>query len=419
MHVGIIHYAAPPVVGGVELTIFHHARVLTALGHQVTVVAGQGDAVQPGVNFIREPLAGSRGETLADISRALAAGQVPPNFEALAQQTAEALLAHFAACDVIIGHNFFTLHKNQVLTSAVHQLVQNQQGPPWVAWHHDFAWLRPQYQPEMHPGKPWDLLRRPWPGLRHVTVSQAQQAELARLYGLPTAEITVISPGVEPLDFYRSLPKISRLVDRWQLFQADCTFLLPARITRRKNIELGLRWLAAIRQESGWDARLIITGPPGPHNPTNAAYLAQLQALQAELKLQSAVHFVYAAGESNAPLLLDDAELANLFQIADAMLFPSKQEGFGIPILEAGLARLPIFATDLPPFRESAGAHATLFTADAPPRTVAKTIIKTLAGNSAFQLRRRVLNNFTWAGITKNAILPLLQHAAVEPFKKG
>jgi len=42
MHVGIVHYAAPPVVGGVELTIYHHTRVLLAEGHQVTVVAGRG-----------------------------------------------------------------------------------------------------------------------------------------------------------------------------------------------------------------------------------------------------------------------------------------------------------------------------------------------------------------------------------------
>jgi len=35
------------------------------------------------------------------------------------------------------------------------------------------------------------------------------------------------------------------------------------------------------------------------------------------------------------PLLLDDATVANLYQIADALFFPSTQEGFGIPIIEA------------------------------------------------------------------------------------
>ena len=267
MHVGIVHYAALPVVGGVELTIYHHARVLTTLGHQVTVVAGQGEAVQPGVTFRSEPLAGSRGELIGKLNSQLAAGNIPANFKTLVSQTRTALLNHLSHCDVVIGHNLFTLHKNLALTKAVYQLTQTNQGPPWIAWHHDFAWLRPQYMSDLHPGDPWELLRRPWPGVSHVTVSQAQQADLARLYNLPLEAISVVPPGVEALDFWRTEGIVAELARHWQLLDADCIFLLPARITRRKNIELGLHWLAAVRAESGWDARLIVTGPPGPHKP--------------------------------------------------------------------------------------------------------------------------------------------------------
>lgn len=413
MHIGIVHYAAPPVVGGVELTIFHHARTLTALGHQVTVVAGQGDAVLPQVAYRPEPLVGSRGETILQVGRALAKGEIPANFETLVSQTKDALLAHLGDCDVVIGHNLFTLHKNLLLTTAVYQLARAGQGPPWVAWHHDFAWLRPQYQPELHPGEPWELLRRPWPGIRHVTVSQAQQADLARLYGISPDEITVVSPGVEPVEFYRCDNIVARLIDEWDLLAADCVFLLPARITRRKNIELGLRWLAAVRKQAGWDARLIVTGPPGPHNPTNKAYLDHLLTLRNDLQLRNAAHFVYEVRQvTDEPLLLADESLANLYQIADAMFFPSRQEGFGIPILEAGLARLPIFATDLPSFRESAGPRANLFSPDTPVEEVADIIIETIQADRAFQLRRQVLERFTWRGIVNTQILPLLTNVS-------
>jgi glycosyltransferase involved in cell wall biosynthesis len=410
MHIGLIHYAAPPTVGGVELTIFHHARILIALGHQVTVVAGQGDSFLPELVYREEPLVGSRNEAILAAGRILAAGNRPANFEALVSQTKLALLAHLGHCHVIVGHNLFTLHKNLILTSAVYQLIQTGEGPPWVAWHHDFAWLRPQYQPELHPGEPWELLRYPWPGVRHVTVSQAQQADLARLYNLPAEAIAVISPGVEPADFYRSSSVVRQLVQKWGLLEADCTFLLPARITRRKNIELGLRWLAAVREQSGWDARLVVTGPPGPHNPTNAAYLEQLLTMRQELRLDRAVHFAYQANENpDQPLLLTDAEVAEFYQLADALFFPSQQEGFGIPILEAGLARLPIFATNLPPFRESGGLWATLFAADTPPHEVAQTILEMLQTDRAFQLRRRVLTHYTWRSIVETRILPLLR----------
>lgn len=410
MHIGIVHYAAPPIIGGVELTIFHHARLLTALGHQVTVVAGRGGAFLPEVTYHDEPLVGSGDPAILQVTRSLAEGRIPDDFESLVELTRLALLKHLASCEVVIGHNFFTLHKNLVLTAAVHRLTQAGEGAPWIAWHHDFAWLRPQYQPELHPGDPWELLRRPWPGVPNVTVSQAQQLDLAGLYGVPGADITVISPGVEPLDFYRCSEKVAGLVNRWDLLKADCTFLLPARITRRKNIELGLQWLAAVREQSAWDARLVVTGPPGPHNPTNAAYLDHLLTLRTSLGLGEAAHFVYEAGESReTPLLLTDEEVANFYQIADALMFPSQQEGFGIPVLEAALAHLPIFATDLPPFRESVGDGAHLFSLEAPPQQVAQTIIETLQRDRAFQLRRRVLSRYTWRELVEAEILPLLR----------
>ncbi|RME71322.1 MAG: glycosyltransferase family 1 protein, partial [Chloroflexi bacterium] len=411
MHIGMVHYAAPPVVGGVELTIYHHARILTGLGHRVTVVAGQGGKFLPGVVFRQEPLAGSRSEIVLEAGRVLASGRIPDNFDTLVEQTRRALLHHLHTCDVVIGHNLFTLHKNLLLTTAVYRLAVEKVGPPWVAWHHDFAWLRPQYQPDLHPGEPWELLKRPWPNVRHVTVSEAQRQDLARLYRLPEEDIAVIPPGVDPAEFYRLNSKVRRLADQWDLRHSDCVFLLPARITRRKNIELGLQWLAEIRRQSGWDARLIVTGPPGPHNPANAAYLDSLLTMRKELGIEQAVHFVYQAGPDETPLLLDDAELGMFYQLADALLFPSRQEGFGIPVLEAGLARLPVFATDLPPFHQSAGSHAWLFPLDAPPAEVAKTIISVLQSDRAFLLRRRVLTRFTWQGIVETRILPLLTAA--------
>jgi glycosyltransferase involved in cell wall biosynthesis len=310
-------------------------------------------------------------------------------------QTQTALLTHLGHCDVVIGHNLFTLHKNLILTTAAYRLTQAEEGPPWAAWHHDFAWLRPQYQPELYPGEPWELLQHPWPRVRHVTVSHAQQADLGRLYGLPKRDITVVSPGVEPTDFYHTTPTVTRLAQMWGLLAADCDFLLPARITRRKNIERGLHWLAAVRKQSGWDARLVVTGPPGPHNPTNAAYLKQLLSLCRELQLDHAVHFAYQGNENpHEPLLLTDEEMTHFYQLADALFFPSQQEGFGIPILEAGLARLPIFAADLPPFRESAGAEATLFPAKMPPPEVAQMILEVLQADRAFQLRRRIISHY-------------------------
>ena len=49
--VAILHYSGPPTVGGVENTIYHHARLLAQAGYAVQVIAGRGEALHPQVSF--------------------------------------------------------------------------------------------------------------------------------------------------------------------------------------------------------------------------------------------------------------------------------------------------------------------------------------------------------------------------------
>ena len=47
-----------------------------------------------------------------------------------------------------------------------------------------------------------------------------------------------------------------------------------------------------------------------------------------------------------------DAEMPALYRAADAFAFPSEREGFGLVVLEAQAAGLPVVASDLPVLRE-------------------------------------------------------------------
>jgi glycosyltransferase involved in cell wall biosynthesis len=91
------------------------------------------------------------------------------------------------------------------------------------------------------------------------------------------------------------------------------------------------------------------------------------------------------------------------------MLFmPSREEGFGIPILEAGLAGLPIFCSDIPPLRSLGGSHVTYFSPDAVPSELARIIANSLSANNMFQMRVHVRREFSWELIYTRAIEPLL-----------
>jgi len=398
----------------VEQTLYYHALELTRAGYAVRVLSGTGAQFDPHVELIVVPEFGSRHPDVLAVKRQLDRGEVTADFTRLRDRLVSLLSDALAGVHALIAHNIFTLHKNLPLTAALYELITRGQDqdatqlPTILAWHHDLAWDSPRYKTDLHAGYPWDLLRTPWPGVKHVTVSAAQQARLAALYGIPPERIAVVPAGVDAARFFRWTETTHRLVSELELLQADLLLLLPARLTRRKNVEMALRILAALRGLAARDARLIITGPPGPHNPANAAYVQNLLDLRRELELENAAHFLYELGVTP-----DDGTMANLYQLADALLFPSTQEGFGIPVLEAGLARLPVFGSDIPPLRETGQGEVHLFPPDADPADVAALIQRSLNTNPAHILRRRVLDSYLWEAIVRCRIIPLLERGVI------
>jgi glycosyltransferase involved in cell wall biosynthesis len=406
-HVVILHYAAPPIVGGVESTIYHHARLLVRAGWKVHVIAGRGRPFDPQVAFHRLPEVDSRHPEVLAVGQALARGEVPPEFAALRDRLTDRLRPLLAETEACIVHNAVTLHKNLPLTAALRHLA-DEGLTRLIAWCHDFAWQDALYTPDLHPGYPWDLLRTPWPGVRYVAVSAHRRARLAALLGLPAEQIEVVSPGVDVADFLKLEPATRRLVEELDLLAADPLMLLPARITRRKNIEFAVRVTAALTPHKP-RATLVVSGPPGPHNPANVAYLESLQDLRAEMGVRERVHFLYEHGQGERPLHVTDAMMADLYLLADLLLFPSRREGFGIPVLEAGLARLPVFCSDIPPFKESGGEEIVVFRLNEEPERIARRIMEAVAADPAYRLRRRVLEEHTWQQMVKNKVLPLLE----------
>jgi glycosyltransferase involved in cell wall biosynthesis len=407
--VAILHYAGPPTVGGVEATIAYHARGLADLGYAVRVISGCGAAFDERVDTLIDPLLASTHPEVLKVKADLDTGNVTSEFWALVDKLRIALREALSDCDVCIAHNVLTLHKNLALSMAL--LSPNSpQKIPIVAWCHDLAWTNEQYLADLHTGSPWDILRQRWPDVRYVTVSEPRRIELAKLLGIAPEQIAVVVPGVDPHKFFRWTPTMKTLADKLRLLDADGVLLLPSRITRRKNVEMGLRILGEIRDQTGQDFRLIITGPPGPHNPANPGYLGELLALRSDLVLEDAAHFLYSYGENEQPLILDEDTIANLYQIADGLLFPSVQEGFGIPVLEAGLASLPVFCADIPSLRHTGQGDAHYFDpVHGNPRQIAMAVAETFHNSPTYRLRVRVRQEYRWDVLIRDRVVPLVE----------
>src|SRR5262249_10545528 len=147
--------------------------------------------------------------------------------------------------------------------------------------------------------------------------------------------------GVDVARFLKLGSVTQALVQQLDLFSLAPLLLLPVRITPRKNIELALAVLAELRARYP-RAALVVTGPLGAHNPPNVEYLEQLRPRRSELGLETSALFL--AELSDQPL--SDEVIADFYRLADGLFLPSREEGFGIPVLEAGLARLPLFCAD-------------------------------------------------------------------------
>jgi len=408
MKIALLHYTSPPIVGGVESVLAHHARLMVKAGHTVTILAGRGKAFDANIPVHILPRLDSRHADVLAAKAALDMGHYMPAFDGLRDQIKNELLAELQGFDILIAHNVASLHKNLPLTAAIQAAYGMPSFPHLILWHHDLAWATPRYRHEMYNGYPWDLLRKDWGGVTHVVISELRRQELGKLFGIAPASIRVIPNGVDVNAFFKLEPQTIRLVEQLRLLDANPLFLLPVRLTPRKNIELALRVLSELRKEFP-QAMLLVTGPEGPHNPANAAYRKKLLALRDELHLQGATHFLAEVTSEFMP----DAVIADFFRLADALLFPSREEGFGIPIIEAAFSSIPVFCADIPVLRELGGEDVSYFDPDTEPGSIARQISDRLQREATSRWACRAKHVYTWDSIYALHIGPLIQEVGI------
>jgi glycosyltransferase involved in cell wall biosynthesis len=164
-----------------------------------------------------------------------------------------------------------------------------------------------------------------------------------------------------------------------------------------KNCDGLLRAWALARGELG-DRQLAIVGPG-----RDEKYLGELHSLAAELGISGDLVFV-----GGVPL----EETVHFYQAADVFVYPSFNETFGLPILEAMACRCPVVTSNSSAMPETAGGAAVL--ADPKdPASIARAIV-TAAGPQRDRLRDRGLQRagqFTW-GATAASTLDVYREAA-------
>ena len=411
MKTAILHYSAPPVIGGVEAVIQAHAAQFAAADLPLTVIAGRGEpGVLPhGVDFIRIAEMDTLHPEIADATGMLNTGQVPGTFESLVERLVSELRPLLPVFDHVIIHNVLTKHFNLPLTAALFRLMDEGSLGHTVAWCHDLTWSSPNSRSKVFAGYPWELLKTLRKDVTYVAISKQRQQEVVDTFGCTSDKVHIIYNGVDPYTLLDLSEEGAALMERMDLWDADLILLMPVRVTTAKNIEYAMHVVAALKSLD-CHPKLILTGPPDPHDSASMTYYETLLELRQRLGVEQEMRFVFESGvRPGDGYTIDQSIVAELYRTADVMFMPSHREGFGMPVLEAGLIGLPILSTAVPAVRDLAQDEVLLFSPDEAPLRLAERILDWLKARPEHQLRVKVRQQYTWRAIFKRDLLPLLE----------
>ena len=275
-----------------------------------------------------------------------------------------------AAGSAVIVHNVFTMPFDLEWTAELIHLTRSRRDIRWINWVHDVRWSGAV------------------PQAVHVAVSEHRR----RTYAAVTPDpVHVIPNGCDAA----AVLDLTERVRDLRLESAGLVLVHPTRFVRRKNIELGLRVIAP-----STDGVYVVTAAPDPHQRDGLRYFRELKRLARDLGVADRVLFLGEKG------VLSDADVRGLYAMADALFFPSIEEGYGLPLIEAALHGVPVFCSDIPAHREVA-AGASFFKLTSPPRTLARKI-RADAAVKARQARRALMARLAWDKIIAGRLEPLL-----------
>jgi glycosyltransferase involved in cell wall biosynthesis len=202
-----------------------------------------------------------------------------------------------------------------------------------------------------------------------VAVSEFGRSEIVRTTGVSTNKIAVVH--LAPSELSGSLKEPEEVFRRYGI--ATPYVLAVGTVQKHKNFERLVRAFAAAKRNLNCPHELVIAGRRGTGQAD----------LETAIRASGASDYVCLTGFTK------DGELATLYKEADAFVMPSLYEGFGIPVLEAMKAGIPVISSAVCSLPEVAG-DAALFCDPLDEHSISKALCEVISNRDhAMDLARK------------------------------
>jgi glycosyltransferase involved in cell wall biosynthesis len=191
----------------------------------------------------------------------------------------------------------------------------------------------------------WKFSRAAKAATRIVAISKRTAADIVELYGVDPAKIDVVYQGCHPM-FYQPVSDTAIADVRKRYALPDSYIVAVGTVEMRKNQLLAVRALAQLPRS----LHLVIVG-------RRSGYAPELDRAIAAAGVGERVHFCTNVAFADLPAVYAGAVVAS---------YTSRYEGFGIPVIEAIAAGVPVVAATGSCLEEAGGPGALYVDPDDP-----------------------------------------------------
>lgn len=232
----------------------------------------------------------------------------------------------------------------------------------------------------------WKFRRTCQEADRIIAISECTKRDIMLFGDIPPEKIDVIYQSCGMRYKMRESEK--------RLQEVHTAYMLPQRyivsvgtIEERKNILLAVKAMRLLPE----DISLVVVGKPTP-------YLRKVSRFIASAEMESRVKFLH-----NVP----DEDLPAIYQMAEASVYPSRYEGFGVPVIEAIQSGLPVVACT-GSCLEEAGGNGALYVDPDDVYGMAEAMKKILKGSPEREQRiaesQRYVSRFENADVAQQVM---------------